>query len=290
VNPCTIGSLPNRSHEKGGSDLKDPDSNACFKRATPQKRQDKKMKLDIIQSDLKEILDLRDLFLQENNFQIRYNACHERGWTDSYLLKADGAKMGYASLRGKDNHGDRDTVFEFYTIPPFRNKSPQIFQHLLQTCHPSFIECQSNDLLLSSLLFQFAKNISSDVILFDDKSESHLNLENTTFRARNQNDALYEHRSEPEGDFVLEFNSEVLATGGFLLHYNMPFADLYMEVREDFRRKGLGSFLVQELKKQCYLAGRIPAARCNIENMASRATLLKGGLRIAGFMLLGVVK
>jgi hypothetical protein len=36
--------------------------------------------------ELNEIQSLRALFLQETNFQIRYNACHERGWTDSYLL------------------------------------------------------------------------------------------------------------------------------------------------------------------------------------------------------------
>ena len=50
----------------------------------------------------------------------------------------------------------------------------------------------------------------------------------------------------------LELNKEVVATGGFPLHYNIPFADLYMEVRKNCRKKGFGSFLIQELKKQCY--------------------------------------
>jgi hypothetical protein len=36
------------------------------------------MTLDVIKTDLKEILYLRNLFLQENNFQIRYNGRHER--------------------------------------------------------------------------------------------------------------------------------------------------------------------------------------------------------------------
>ena len=90
--------------------------------------------------------------------------------------------------------------------------------------------------------------------------------------------------------YVLEFNNEVVATGGFLLHYNMPFADLYMEVREDCRRKGFGSFLIQEIKKQCYLAGRVPAARTGLDNIASKATLIKAGFKIAGFMLSGTIK
>jgi hypothetical protein len=39
-----------------------------------------------LKAELKDIQSLRALFLQETNFQIRYDSCHERGWTDSYLL------------------------------------------------------------------------------------------------------------------------------------------------------------------------------------------------------------
>ena len=35
---------------------------------------------------LDDILPLRKSFLDENCFQIRYHACHERGWSDSYLI------------------------------------------------------------------------------------------------------------------------------------------------------------------------------------------------------------
>jgi GNAT superfamily N-acetyltransferase len=87
----------------------------------------------------------------------------------------------------------------------------------------------------------------------------------------------------------VELRGELIASGGFLLHYNKPFADLYMEVRADRRRCGYGSFLIQELKRECYLAGRVPAARCNKDNLASRATLRKAGLRECGLVLLGRV-
>ena len=78
-----------------------------------------------------------------------------------------------------------------------------------------------------------------------------------------------------------------MATGGFLTHYNPPFADLFMEVEQSHRRKGAGGYLVQELTKECYLGGRVPAARCNLENQPSRATLTKAGFRDCGFMLVG---
>jgi RimJ/RimL family protein N-acetyltransferase len=82
----------------------------------------------------------------------------------------------------------------------------------------------------------------------------------------------------------------VIATGGFLLHYNKPFADLFMEVHPDHRGRGAATYLLQELKKECYLAGRVPAARCSIRNAASRAALLKAGMRECGFMLTGQVR
>ena len=248
------------------------------------------MSAKAIKTRLEEILPFRNLFLQENNFQIRYNACHERGWTDSYIITYNDAKIGYGSIKGNKNRGDRDTIFEFYLIPSCRNLSSLAFAGLLHSSGASFIECQSNDLLLTSLLYQYGQSINSNVILFEDHIVSSLDIGNIIFRKRRDDDIVFEHKSEPVGDYILELNKEVAATGGFLLHYNMPFADLYMEVLEAYRRKGLGSFLIQELKRECYLTGRVPAARCNIENIASKSTLLKAGLKIAGFMLLGMAK
>lgn len=102
--------------------------------------------------------------------------------------------------------------------------------------------------------------------------------------------AIFKLDITPAGEYVLEWSGEIDATGGFMLHYNMPFADLYMEVKESFRNRGLGSFILQELKQACYLTGRVPASRCNIQNKASRAALLKAGLRVCGFTLKGEIK
>jgi len=248
------------------------------------------MTIDILRSNLEEISHLRNLFLQENNFQIRYNACHERGWTDSYVVIYRGEKIGYGSIKGNANASDRDTVFEFYIAPSFRNLSPIAFLELVNASKAPFIECQSNDLLLTSLLYQYGQDINSNVVLFEDHFASDIKADGVLFRQRDEKDVVFEHSAEPVGDYVLEANKQVVATGGFLLHYNMPFADLYMEVEEGHRKKGFGSFLIQELKRQCYLKGRVPAARCNRDNVASRATLTKAGFKIAGFMLLGRVQ
>jgi GNAT superfamily N-acetyltransferase len=185
---------------------------------------------------------------------------------------------------------DRDTIFEFYIIPPYRKLAIQLFQKLIEVSGVKFIECQTNDFLLHSLTLEFSESVSSSVILFSDHTITNLDILELAFRRKTETDILFEHKVEPEGSHVIEWNGEVVATGGFLLQYNVPFADLYMEVREDAREKGVGSYLIQELKKECYLAGRIPAARCNIENHASRATLLKAGMKVSGFMLMGAIR
>src|ERR1700761_5722386 len=107
------------------------------------------MHLKAIKTGLKEILYLRGLFLQENNFQVRYNACHERGWSDSYLIHIDGEAVGYGSVKGKDDLSERDTIFEFYLMPAWRKNASIIFNKLITVSGTTYIECQSNDLLLS---------------------------------------------------------------------------------------------------------------------------------------------
>jgi hypothetical protein len=248
------------------------------------------MDLKITKTSLNDILHLRALFLQESNFQVRYNACHERGWSDSYLISIDGISVGYGSIKGKDDLAKREAIFEFYLMPAWRKNVSTVFEKLIATSGSTYIECQSNDLLLSSMVYEFGQDISSDVILFKDGPVTTLEVAGATFRQRMPDEHLFQHNHEPDGDYVIEVNGAVVATGGFLLHYNKPFADLYMEVREDQREKGYGSLVIQEVKKACFISGRVPAARCNISNKASKATLLKGGLEIAGYMLLGEIK
>jgi GNAT superfamily N-acetyltransferase len=51
-----------------------------------------------------------------------------------------------------------------------------------------------------------------------------------------------------------------------------------MEVDEAHRRKGLGSYLVQELKRIAREGGHTPAARCNSDNIPSRLALERAGM------------
>jgi GNAT superfamily N-acetyltransferase len=88
---------------------------------------------------------------------------------------------------------------------------------------------------------------------------------------------------------VVEIDGKPAASGGVLFHYNPPYGDIYMDVEEPYRQRGLGSFLVQELKRLCYEGGHVPAARCSPSNIASARTLQRAGFVPCGHILKGVL-
>lgn len=248
------------------------------------------MKLKVCKTELENILPLRAQFLEENNFQVRYDACHARNWSDSYLITGDGTPVGYGAVKGREDLYKRDAVFEFYLMPSARKLAQDAFVQLLGEAKVPLIECQTNDLLLTSMLYEFAHKIYADYILFEDREKTAYRRPELIFRPRLETDNLFGLDPANAGQYVLDRGGEIVATGGFLLHYNFPFADLYMEVLKECRRMGYGSYLVQELKKACYESGRVPAARCRIENKASKATLAKAGMKVCGYMLTGTVR
>lgn len=225
---------------------------------------------------------MRAVFLHELNAQVRYDAAHRRSGTTEYLVRRDDRDIGYGSV--KDTQAGAGTVFEFYLLPGFRTDALDALRRLVDVSKADALECQSNDPFCGSLVPRLSDQVTTDTILFAAETSNGLRSDGV-FRRRRRADRVFEHKAEPVGDFVIEVAGAVVATGGFLLHYNPPFADLFMEVRPDARRRGYGSFLIQELIAECYLAGRVPAARTGTDNVASQRTLLKGGLRECGRML-----
>ena len=219
-------------------------------------------------------------------FQFVHNKCHQYGWADVYLFRDGEAKIGYGSVWGKDNRQDRNTIFEFYLVPDYQKYSSSIFTHFTKVSEVPFMECQTNDSLLAAMMFTHASDIHAQSVLFEDDMETNFRIDGVMF---NKQPYTTDHPDD-RGGYVLEKEGEVMATGGFMLNYNHPYADIYMDVKEPFRQRGLGSFMVQELKKEIYKAGRVPAARCNVKNQASRSTLLKAGFRVCGYWLEGKIK
>lgn len=237
------------------------------------------MKIVVIKVTINEVQTLRDLFLAGIDFQFVYNKCHGAGWADTYLITIDGEKAGYGSVWGKDKREDRDAIFEFYLREPHRKLASIVFPGFQKVSGAVYVECQTNDHLLTDMLFEYCANIYADRILFDDSFTTEMKIPGTDFKKTVNNGG--------ETEYILERDGEIVATGGYVWNYNFPYIDMYYEVKEHHRQKGYGSFITQELKKEAYLLGRVPAARCNINNKASKATLLKAGMKVCGHILVG---
>jgi len=227
--------------------------------------------------------------LQEQSCQIRYDSCHWRGWADHYALKLSEQIIGYGAIKGLEDLEDRDTIFEIFILPHFRSLSLKCMLALVDSCGAQYMEAQTNDRLTTALVYHFCHEITSDVILFEDSVQTVFPGRGTIFRRRLPTDFVF-GKQEDIDEYVLLLEDEVIAAGGFLRHYNEPFADLYMEVDQSYRRQGFATLMLQEIKKACYQAGRRPVARCNLSNRESKATLFKAGFEIVGCMVKGIIR
>ena len=243
------------------------------------------------ESSLKDVLPWRDLYRQEMSCQIIHDSIHFReGWTREYLLLDGWTTVGYGSIAVAGPWKDKPTVYEFHVAPPARARVFDYFEALLAASGAVAIETQSNDVLLTVMLHAFGRDVASESILFHDRLTTHHPIpEGAIFRRTTPDDEarIAEQQLDAQSAWLLEVNGAVAATGGILFHYNRPYGDIYMAVAEPFRRRGMGSYLVQELKRICYENGDVPAARCNVRNAASRETLQKAGFVPCGHILVG---
>ena len=248
------------------------------------------MELSAKFADVEDIAQWRDMYRLEMNCQIIHDSIHSRpGWTQEYLLVAGSRPAGYGSVAVAGPWKDKPTVYEFYVLPHQRLHAFKLFRALLTASNAAMINVQTNDSLITVMLHTFADDVTNESILFHDRLTTDLSAAGATFRGAKPNEIPDVSGHQLKWHGVVEFDGHVAATGGILFHYNRPYGDIYMDVGEPFRRRGLGSFLVQELKRVCYEGGSIPAARCNSSNIASRLTLQKAGFVPCANILTGSV-
>jgi GNAT superfamily N-acetyltransferase len=220
--------------------------------------------------------------------QIVKDSIHERpGWTQQYLLSLGGSPVGYGSMAVGGPWTGEPTLYEFYVVPERRDCVFDLFRALVDASGAERMEVQSNAPLATVMLHAFASHVTSEAILFQDGVQTSHRPPGAIFREPMAAEAPDVSAGQLRWCGVIEVDGQVVANGGILFHYNRPFGDIYMEVAESFRRRGLGSFLVQELKRVCHEGGHVPAARCNVDNIASQRTLQKAGFVPCGHILKG---
>lgn len=247
------------------------------------------MDIEVRRAEYRDVEAMRELYRQEQNCQIIHDSALSRGMADAYVMLVAGQVSGYGAVWNK-HYPQR--LMEFYTLPDTRSLARPMFRELLVASKATHIEAQTNIPLMLSMLNHFATDISVEHLLFNDAVTTHLPCPAGIFRRTTAEDrfTIFTHNMEPVGDWGIEVHGTMVATAGFLCHYNPPYADIYMEVAEPARRQGFGSYVVQEVKRVCHEAGKKPAARCNPTNIGSRKTLEKAGFCVCGQMLVGEIR
>ena len=248
------------------------------------------MNIDCRATSLSAIQHLRDVYRHEMHCQVIHDSLHERpGWTTPYLLTVDGAPAGYGAVAHAGPWKDKPTIFEFFVLPTQRHRTFRLFSAFVAACGTREVETQTNDPFLGPLIQTFCPSVAAEAILYEDKVTTSIRIPGARVRPVTADDAaeIAARRLDGGAKWLLQLDGDIAGTGGILYHYNRPYGDVFMEIAEPFRRRGLGAFLVQELKRICYEGGSVPAARCNVNNAASRSTLQKAGFSPCGNIVTG---
>jgi GNAT superfamily N-acetyltransferase len=237
------------------------------------------MKVFAKRSPWEPVRSYREEYRREMACQIVHDSLHRRpGWTEWYTLSLGDKAVGYGAVAvGGPWKGTR-TAFEFYVSPPHRPALVDLFDSFISAAHAVEVSAQTNDAQLCVGLHQRCRDIQAEALVFRDGLETSLKVPGARVRKRAENEAVFEHKVEPVGDYAVEFEGEVVATGGYLTHYNPPFVDIFMEVRPNMRRRGFGALLVQGIKRAAHEAKLMPCARCNLDNVGSRRALARAGM------------
>src|SRR6516165_10837527 len=156
------------------------------------------MTIDVACVPLQEVLPLRQLYRREMGCQIVHDSLPGRGFGDLFKIRVDGRVAGYGFVMGYQGE-PRDMVREFYVLPAVRGSAQPMFRRLVEASGARRIAAQTNDVLLTLMLYDCATGITSDTVVFHDGLTTSLSAPDVVFRQATEADSvrIFEHRVEP---------------------------------------------------------------------------------------------
>ncbi len=184
-----------------------------------------------------------------------------------------------------DNYLDRAEAIFHWIISHY-----SIQQAFVSTIEPLYF----------SLCLDVQKNIMLHSYLFRDHQSRDLSsgLGKSLFRKAEKRELddivrFYQANTEGPGEWIEPFLHTRLNRGELFVLYEQqtliaagecipsqqqpPYADLGMVVARSYRGRGVGSFLLTQLKKHCYEMGWRPICSCEAANRASKRAIEKAG-------------
>ena len=209
-----------------------------------------------------------------------------------YLIKRDGEEIGYCCI---DEDKSLNQIFLIAThqylmnavVAELINTSMIVSAHLSSIAPTSFNTC----------LF-FAKSIQANTInyAFSSAQEKRVGTEilNLNTASIHDGDKIRDFfKKEIDFDdsfgytdnliqrgeiYVVEEGNEIIATGECRLSDSQPkYADIGMVVKQNNRKKGLGTNVLSELVKISKEKKRIPICSTTVENVASQKAIERAG-------------
>src|SRR6476620_3759234 len=188
------------------------------------------------------VVSLRTRYRQEMNCQIVKDSIHTRpGWSLTYALSLAGTVAGFGTVAIAGPWQDKPTILEFYVLPAHRDRAFDLFETFVETSGAPHIEIQSSDLLLAAMLHTYARDVSSESIVFRDGLTTALPARGAVLEQVTSDKEIVCAIAERAGggQWLLKVDGQEAGNGGILFHYNPPYGDVYMEIGEPFRGRGL---------------------------------------------------
>ncbi|MGH2507805.1 MAG: GNAT family N-acetyltransferase [Ktedonobacteraceae bacterium] len=191
-------------------------------------------------------------------------------------------------------------LLRFHVLEAYQKRAQDIFRWIISTYSIKHAITSTIEPLYFSLCLDIQSRITLHSYLFRDHARfgpvtesSHTSIRKAvksdfdelvdfyranTEGAREWIPTFLHERLQREELFVLHKEQTLVATGECIPSQKQPpYADLGMVVARSYRRRGLGSFLLTQLKKHCYEAGWKPICSCEAANRASKQAIEKAG-------------
>ncbi len=237
-----------------------------------------------------EIAPWRNELRAESACQIVHDSLYERrDWCLQYLLQLGGTPVGFAGLAVAGPWKGRRTVFDFFLQRAERDSWPELWDTFAQASRADSYELQTNLPLMPELVGRLPGPHQIDRLVYAEGQTTTLPSQGARLRQMTsvQETQLCLQERAGQCEWVLELEGAEVGKGTLLFHYNVPHADIAMDIPGPFRRRGLGAYLAQELKRAARDLGAIPAARTSPDNFASQRTLEKAGMIRTGRIVFG---
>jgi len=140
----------------------------------------------------------------------------------------------------------KPTVIEFYVLPQWRGRAFELFEAFVAASGPRFFEVQTSDSLLTAMLFTYGSDFVSESVVFRDELTAWLPNHGATLKrvtTEEESRLCFEAR-RGNSEWQIQLEPQTVGTGGLMFHYNHPYCDVYMEIIEAYRGRGLGAYFV----------------------------------------------